>query len=63
MPDQDLAEQQPLLPVSYEDSRETGISLVWRENVARALESRRLHTFVLILVRLQIRLRFVFPLN
>lgn len=65
MLDQDSAEQQPLLPISYDSSssREYGILSIWRENVARVLESRGLHTFVLILVRLYIRLRFTSPLN
>lgn len=65
MPAQDPAEEQPLLPISYDtpDSRESGVLSTWRENVARVLESWPLHTFVLILVRLYICLRFTSPLN
>lgn len=59
MSDQESAEQQPLLPISYDSpTSRPGVLSVWQENVARVLESRRLHTFVLILVRYCIRLRF-----
>ncbi|KAG9318790.1 hypothetical protein JVU11DRAFT_891 [Chiua virens] len=51
MSDQDAAEQQPLLPITFDNprSRESGSSSM-RETVAQFLESRRLHTFVLTLI-------------
>ncbi|KAI9571229.1 hypothetical protein HD554DRAFT_2186821 [Boletus coccyginus] len=52
MSDQDSAEQQPLLPISYDNprSRASGTLATWRENVAWFLESRRFHLFILILI-------------
>jgi len=52
MSDQDSAEQQPLLPISFDNprSRANGTLFTWRENVARFLESRRLHTLILTLI-------------
>jgi len=51
MSDQEAPEQQPLLPITYDNaSTRPGVLSVCQENVARVLESRRLHTFVLILI-------------
>ncbi|KAG8217819.1 hypothetical protein J3R82DRAFT_5984 [Butyriboletus roseoflavus] len=49
MSDQDLAEQQPLLPIPYDNPRNDASSS-WRETVGGVLESRGLHTFVLTLI-------------
>jgi len=49
MSDQDSAEQQPLLPISFDNPRSRANS-TWRENVAHFLESRRLHTLILTLI-------------
>ncbi|KAH0827079.1 hypothetical protein J3R83DRAFT_4765 [Lanmaoa asiatica] len=53
MSDPDFAaEQQPLLPIPYDNprSRANCPMFTWRENVACFLESRRLHAFVLTLI-------------
>ncbi|KAF8557246.1 hypothetical protein OG21DRAFT_1457677 [Imleria badia] len=48
MSDQESSEQQPLLPISHDNPRSA--LLTCRENLSRFLESRRLHTFILILI-------------